>query len=86
MNPGILPRGATHVSAHIYGGFFLSSSTVDPGPGITIESTTFNLDGSLTVVMSIAADADVGDHTIKVKNPGTLSNTPGSCINCLAVT
>ncbi len=86
MNPGILPRGATHVSAHIYGGFFLPGSTVDPGPGITIESTTFNVDGSLTVVMSIASNADIGDHTIKVKNPGTLSNTPGSCTDCLAVT
>ena len=86
LETGVLPRGADHVSVRIDGGFFLPNATVDGGAGITIHSTQFNANGSLTVVMSVAADAAVGDHTIKVRNPGVVGDSSGWCINCLAVT
>lgn len=86
VSPGFLARGSDHVSMTIAGGFFLPNAIVDGGPGITIHSTQFDANGSLTVVLSIAADAAVGDHTIKVQNPGAVGDSWGYCSDCLAVT
>ena len=85
LRPGTLARGASQVSVNIAGGFFLSTSVVEGDAGVTIESPQFQPDGSIDVVLSIAPDAAVADHTIKVRNPGTIGNIPGPCTDCLAV-
>ena len=86
VSPGSLARGANHVSITVTGGFFLPDAIVSGDPGVTVHSTQFNADGSLTVVVSVAADAAVGNHTVKVQNPGAVGDSWGDCANCLTVT
>jgi hypothetical protein len=78
--------GATDVSMAVEGMNFRSGDTLSVSGGdITVESTTVNGSGSITAVVSIADDADLGSRDVTVTHSEDDGGTKGTLKGAFAV-
>lgn len=86
VTPGSIARGASHVTLTLTGTELLSGLGASiSGTGITIHSVTQQSPTLATVVVSVAADAPVGDRDVTAINQGGFGHSDDVCTACLTV-
>ena len=70
VSPAIVGQGASQLPVTITGANFVATPevTIDPPTGVTVDSVTWNSSTKLTVLVSTAADAATGQHSVTVAN------------------
>jgi hypothetical protein len=86
-NPSSLGQGATAQNVQVNGSNFFVSNTGSPpsvsfGPGITVNTVTFNSATRVTANVTIDQTATTGARGVTVTNP---DGTTGSCASCFTV-
>lgn len=77
LTPDALATGVSHLAVIVSGGGFAVTPTVSfSGTGITVHSVVRNTSNQLTLDVSIASDAPLGDRDVTVTNPdgGTVTD------------
>lgn len=64
--------------------FLNGAAAAFSGTGVTLNSVTFNSVASLTLGITVAADASLGGHDLTITNPGNLSGTLASALSITA--
>ena len=71
VSPGSAIQGQNGINVQIQGlltEWLTGTTTVDFGPGVTVQSRTLNSDTSITAVVDIAAAAALGGRKVTVRN------------------
>jgi hypothetical protein len=75
VNPNVGTQGQTNLGVTFTGSNFLSSPSCNFGPGITINSCTFNSSTKITASINVLASATLGIRDVTITNTDGQSST-----------
>jgi hypothetical protein len=84
VSPSSLGQGSTWRTVQLNGTGFVAASTLSfSGTGIIVKLMSVTSPTRLTLMLSVAPTAGIGDHVATVTSPG---HQPASCIACFRAT